>query len=199
MKKQVLVIHGGTTFDTYEQYLKYLKEYNLTLEKINHKGWKDFLEGTLPDHEVLSPKMPNQKNSKYLEWKIWFEKVFPFINDGVTLVGHSLGGIFLAKYLSENGFPKSVTSLHLVAAPYDSELAIESLGDFALLGPVRSIENITKKIFLYHSKDDPTVPFEELQKYKKDLPESTLVVFEDRGHFQQKDFPELIENIKSEK
>lgn len=196
MKKQILVIHGGTTFDTYEEYLAYLKASELTLEKITHKGWKDFLASKLTDFQVLNPKMPNFKNAKYLEWKIWFEKVLPFINNNVTLVGHSLGGIFLAKYLSENNFPKSVASLHLVAAPYDSELVIESLGDFALSGSVSSIDKVTNKIFLYYSKDDPTVPYQEVEKYQKDLPKATLIAFEDRGHFSQENFPELIENIK---
>lgn len=196
MKKQIIIIHGGTTFDTYEEYMVYLNSCELTLEKTNRKDWKDFLGLKLPDFEVIYPKMPNAKNARYLEWKIWFKKLFHLLNDDVTLIGQSLGGIFLAKYLSENEFPKKITSLHLVAAPYDAETLKESLADFALSGTVEELANHTDKIFLYQSKDDPAVPFADVEKYKRDIPSATLVVFEDRGHFTQEEFPELIENIK---
>lgn len=196
MKKQIVVIHGGTTFDTYEEYMEYLRSSELTLEKINRKDWKDFLATNLPEYEVIYPKMPNAKNARYEEWKIWFEKLFPILNDNVMLVGHSLGGIFLAKYLSENHFPKKISSLHLVAAPYDTEVNKESLADFALSKTVEDVSSYTENIFLYQSTDDTAVAYEDVQKYKRDIPSATLVSFEDRGHFTQESFPELVENSR---
>jgi predicted alpha/beta hydrolase family esterase len=95
MKKSLIVIHGGTTFDSYDEYFKYLKSCELTLEKINRKDWKDNLINNLPNFEVIYPKMPNSKNARYPEWKLWFEKTFNFLTDEVVLVGHSLGGYFL--------------------------------------------------------------------------------------------------------
>ncbi len=197
MKKQVVIIHGGTTFDSYGEYLKYLLSCELSVEKLFKKDWKDLLASELPDFEVLYPKMPNAKNARYPEWKIWFEKLFPLLYDDVTLVGHSLGGIFLAKYLTENSFPKKIKSLHLVAPPYDTEHCKESLADFALSGKVDGLEKYTDKIFLYQSKDDPSVPFADVLKYEKDIPSAKLIPFEDRGHFTQEEFPELLNNIKS--
>ncbi len=197
MKKQVVVIHGGDTFDTYEEYIAYLKASELTLERMNAKSWKDNLQSNLPDFEVIYPKMPNAKNARYLEWKIWFEKLFPLLDDTVVLVGHSLGGIFLAKYLSENNFPKKIASMHLVAPPYDTEVCKDSLTDFALTGTVEKLANYTNNIFLYQSKDDVVVPFADALKYKRDVPSVILVQFEDRGHFLQEEFPEIIQNIKS--
>ncbi len=195
--KQIIVIHGGTTFDTYEEYMVYLNFCELTLEKMNRKDWKDSLASNLSDFEVIYPKMPNAKNARYLEWKIWFEKLFHLLNDDMILIGHSLGGIFLAKYLSENKFPKNIESLHLVAAPYDTEVCKESLADFALSQTVEALIKQTKHIFLYQSKDDTAVPFADVEKYKRDLPTAILSVFENRGHFTQAKFPELLENIKN--
>jgi len=44
MKQQILVIHGGTTFDTYKEYLSFLKKANISLEDFKpHKDWKDNL------------------------------------------------------------------------------------------------------------------------------------------------------------
>ncbi len=196
-KTQILIIHGGTPFDTYEEYLYFLKSKELTLERINQIGWKDKLSENLPHFEVIYPKMPNSMNAKYEEWKIWLEKMINFIHDDVILIGHSLGGIFLAKYLSENGFTKKIKSLHLIAAPYDAEYNKQSLSDFALKGPVSNIENIVKNIFIYQSKDDTEVSFHDAEKYKIDLQHATVLMFEDRGHFIQEQFPELIENISN--
>src|SRR3989344_3659970 len=105
MKTQIVVIHGGDTFDTYEQYLSFLKNYKIDFERFreNKKDWKATLAEKLGEnYEVISHSMPNKRNAKYIEWKIWFEKFIPFLNPEVILVGHSLGGAFLAKYFSEN-------------------------------------------------------------------------------------------------
>jgi len=48
-----------------------------------------------------------------------------------------------------------------------------------------------------HSKDDPVVPFTQLKKYQQALPNAETVVFENREHFNQETFPEIIELIKS--
>lgn len=196
MKTSLILIHGGSTFDTYEEYWADLESSQLSLEKINRKDWKDFMYSELSEYEVIYPKMPNSKNARYPEWKLWFEKLFPLLTDEVVLVGHSLGGIFLAKYLSENTFPKKIKSLHLVAAPYDTEVIKESLADFALNNTVEKLNDYTDNIFLYQSKDDTAVAFADVEKYKRDLPNATLRIFEDRGHFTQEKFPELIQDIK---
>lgn len=197
MLKQILVIHGGTTFDTYEEYLAYLKASELSLDKILRKDWKDGLRTKLPDWQVIYPKMPNPKNARYPEWAIWLEKIIPLLNDEVILVGHSLGAIFLAKYLSENNFPKKINQLHLVAGPYDTEVCKDSLADFALTGPVGKLATYSDKIFLYQSEDDTAVPYADVKKYQRDLPGAKLISFKDRGHFMQEDFPQLVQNISS--
>ncbi len=195
-KQTILIIHGGTTFDTYEEYLKYLECIELTKEKINKIDWKDNLQGNLPDFEVLYPKMPNSRNSRYAEWKLWFEKTFNLLSDEVILIGHSLGGIFLAKYLSENIFPKKIKQLHLVSACYDTEVIKDSLADFALSRTVENIQDQAENIFLYQSKDDTSVAYQDALKYKRDLPKAKLFMFEDRGHFIQEEFPELVEKVE---
>lgn len=195
MKSSLLIIHGGTTFDTYEEYLKYLESCELTIEKINKKDWKNNLALQLSEIEVLFPIMPNSKNARYPEWKLWFEKMFPALSDEVILVGHSLGGIFLAKYLNENQFPKKIKQLHLIAAPYDTAVIKDSLADFELSGTLDNLTDKSEKIFLYQSKDDTSVAYEDVLKYKRDIPNAELLVFENRGHFTQQDFPELIKNV----
>lgn len=199
MKKQVVLIHGGNVFKSYDDYLDFLRNQTFDINKVNSQKerWNRSLDKTLgDDFFTLMPQMPCKQNAKYSEWKIFFEKIIPFLEDSVILIGHSLGGIFLAKYLSENNFPVKISRLHLVAAPFD-RASREYLGDFTLSTSLEKIKKQIKKIYLYHSKDDQVVSFSEMEKYAKALPEAEKYIFEDRGHFLGEDFPELIENIKT--
>jgi len=199
MKKQILIIHGGMTYDSYKEYISSLK--NREVDESNFKlktDWKNSIEKKLGEaFEVFVPRMPNGSDAKYKEWEIWFNRVIPFIKNNVILVGHSLGGIFLAKYLSQNIYTKKIKALILVAAPFTAEGTGESLGDFVLPNSLKKLENQVSNIYLFQSKDDPVVPYEQVNKYKEVLPDSKIITLEDRKHFNQESFPELIRLIKN--
>jgi len=197
MKKQVVVIHGGDTFETYEEYLNFLHGYEIDIEryKSDKSDWKPWLRQRFGgDYEVILPIMPNKTNAQFDEWKIWFEKLIPFLHDNVLLIGHSLGGTFLVKYLSENQFFKKIKAVFLVGAIYDKDGDGFSVVSFML---PEKLNLQTETIYLYHSKDDPIVPFSALGQYKEALPKAETKVFEDRGHFNQEKFPELAQDILS--
>ncbi|MCK9379029.1 MAG: alpha/beta hydrolase [Candidatus Moranbacteria bacterium] len=198
MKKQVLIIHGGDTYESYDDYLNLLKTIPVDMGFLKKgDGWKKNLQDDLGnDFEIFNPLMPSAWNMKYIEWKIWIERFFPFFKDGIVLMGNSLGGVFLAKYLSENDFPVRISQLYLIASPFDDE-SEEYLGELKLDDRISIIENKVNKIFIYHSKDDQVVSFGELEKYSKALPKAEKVIFEDRGHFKQEHFPEIVEKIKN--
>lgn len=195
--KQIIVIHGGDAFDSYDDYLAFLQGYEIDRSIFLKGGWKQNLQKDLGgEYEVLLPVMPNKFNAKYLEWKIWFEKMIPFFESGIILIGHSLGGIFLAKYLAENNFSKKAQALFLVAAPFN-DVDTYSLADFGLPTSLEKCEEQVENIFIYQSEDDPVVPFFEAAKYQEKLPKAELRVFKDMGHFSQDNFPELVEQILS--
>lgn len=191
MSKQVVVIHGGDSYNTHKEYIEHLKSCEVLIDKFKrHRDWKSTLQEELGGFfEVLLPQMPNSSNARFSEWKIWFERILPFLQDNVILIGHSLGGIFLAKYLSENNIPKKIKALILVAAPHNQTV---NVGDFQLPGSLNKIIKQCPQIFLYHSKDDPVVTFSEMEAYLKQLPKAKSFVFDDRGHFLQENFPEII-------
>lgn len=198
MVKQIIVIGGGSTFDTYSDYIFDLKNKEITLDKLRlRKNWKDTLSEKLgKNFDVLLPRMPDSTNAKYKEWKIWFKRIIPFLKKNVIFIGHSLGGIFLAKYLSENTFPKIIKATLLVAAPFDDKDREESLSGFRLTKPLNKFAKQGGTIYLFHSKDDPVVPFGQLEKYKNALPNAKTVILDDRSHFNQEFFPELVHVIK---
>lgn len=194
MKKQTIVIHGGDSFETYEKFLESLKNWEVSLESFLPKyDWKSSLQKLLGDgYEVLSPRMPNSQNAKYAEWKIWFERIIPFLHDGVILIGHSLGGLFLAKYLSENIYPKKISAIFLVAAPHNST---EDCGDFQPVDHPEKVWKQCQNIHIFQSEDDPIIPMSEAEEYGIAWPDAKMHVFPDRGHFNQETFQELVEEI----
>ncbi|MDP2705651.1 MAG: alpha/beta hydrolase [bacterium] len=199
MKKQIVIIHGGDTFETYEEYLKFLKDWQIDLDRyrLGKIEWKKNLHKILgDDYDVILPEMPNRINAKYAEWQIWFDKFVPLFESEMILIGHSMGGSFLAKYLAENIFPKKIKGLFLIAPPFDGDSEYP-LASFALPADLSQLASQPEKIFLYQSQDDPVVPFTELEKYQKNLPNATIRIFPDRGHFMQPELPEIIEDIKS--
>ena len=204
MKKQVIFIHGGETFDSYEKYLAFLKDtavFDPQKELEKEKRWSRQLGNELGDgFEFIRPTMPNKYNAKYAEWKIWFEKVLDYAGDNIILIGHSLGGTFLIKYLSENEVDKKIERLFLVSSALnDSKSGEYQLDTFAI--DKKSVPILSKKagvIILIHSKDDVVVPFEDFEELAQLLPEANTMIFDDRGHFLQEKFPELVDCIKSE-
>lgn len=196
MKKQIIIIHGGNSFESYEDYIKDLKETEFTIDWFERrKKWSEDLANKLGDEfQFFMPQMPNKNNAVYEEWKIWFEKIIPFIDDDVIMIGHSQGGIFLAKYLSENIYPKKISALILVAPPHTDT---PEIGSFKLEKPLDNILKQCESIHFFQSKDDPVVPYSEVELYEKDLPSAKFHIFEDRGHFLEETFPEIMEEIKS--
>ena len=203
--KQVLHIYGGETYKNYEMYFEYLKKYDFDLEKFEKKkkDWVKHLQVDLgDDYQVIQPMMPNPRNAKYAEWKIWLEKYFPYLEDNIILTCKSLGGTFWAKYLSENKFPVKISQLHLVSAPFDNNNSLSSKGDnydlidFSLGSDLSLIEKQVDQIFIHHSKDDPIVTFEMSKKFAEALPSAKKLDYSDRGHFSVENFPEILELIR---
>jgi len=196
MKKQVVLIHGGTAFGSYKKYLSFLKNLKIDLDRYRKAKWSSSLQKDLGGNfDVLFLRMPNPMNANYVEWEILFKKIAPLLKNNIILIGHSLGGIFLAKYLSKNKFPKKISAIFLLAAPYNTDEMKESLGNFMLPKNLNKLAKQGGKILIYHSKDDTIVPYAHLEKYKKALPKAILRIFKNKGHFNQDKFPELVKNI----
>jgi predicted alpha/beta hydrolase family esterase len=107
------------------------------------------------------------------------------------------GGIFLAKYLSENPFSKKISGIFLVSASSTSKSPKESLADFILPKDMSRLADYGEKVHLYYSTDDKLVHLAEFKKYVKALPKAHARLFKDRGHFSGKTFPELVKDIKA--
>jgi predicted alpha/beta hydrolase family esterase len=193
--EQVLIIHGGHSFSSYDRYIEALRADEIDYERLKPQTqWKSWIAGQLPDIDVLLPTFPNKDNAVFDEWTIYFEKLLPFLKDDVQIIGHSLGAMFLAKYLNQRPLNKPVKRLVLIAGGYDDETDGD-LGSFKVTSAA-NLPKSAKEIHLFHSKDDPVVPFTELAKFHSDLPTASIHMLENRGHFNDAAFPELLELLK---
>ena len=199
--KQLLFIHGWTLAKNNDELYEIMKKWEINPFE-EKKRRRKTLEKELPDYQVIKPEMPNKEMACYKIWKLWFEKHFPFLNwEEIILVWHSLWATFLTKYLSENRFPKMIDQLHIISPAID-EMGLPEwdnyIWDFRCnLDNIHNIEDQCKKLWIWHSKDDPVVPFNHSERLIKELPNANFMIFEDRWHFNQEHFPELIEIIKN--
>lgn len=198
-KTQILFIHGGMTFKNTKDYLNYLHNRPVTLEKKIRWG-DDYLTKKLgKEYEIIRPKMPLSENAKYRDWKIFFERYLAITNKDIILIGTSLGGIFLAQYLSENKVLKNIKGVFLVCPPFDGSLSNEDLvGGFKLKSDLSLLSKSTKNLHLLFSEDDDVVPVAHAEKYRRKLPDAKITIYKSKnGHFQVSEFPEIIKLIKS--
>ena len=73
--RQVLIIHGGDSFSSYDAYMSDLQALEISYDRLKpQKKWKTWLAEQLPDADVLLPTFPNGFNAVYDEWVIYFEK-----------------------------------------------------------------------------------------------------------------------------
>lgn len=201
MKQQLVYIHGGMTFRTKKEYVAWLRTREITIEK-RVKWSEGYLDTALGGKfEIIRPRMPMAENAQYEEWKLVFERYMPFFRNGMVLLGVSLGGVFLAKYLSSKKLPVRIGRVVLVAPPFDnslfSEVSREKLvGGFALRGDLLMIEKNCKDIHFFFSPNDDVVPIGHCEKYARALPYAKFNIMENvEGHFQIAEFPEVVEVI----
>jgi predicted alpha/beta hydrolase family esterase len=146
--------------------------------------------------DVHYPKMPEHDSATYADWKAPIERALATLDNTVSLVGHSVGGSVLVKYLSEQPLDKPISSVFLLATPY------WGADEFWKWDEVRLGEDVATKlasrprIFLYHSRDDEVVPFAHLALYATKLPQATVRVFDRRGHQFGNDLAEVAQDIR---
>lgn len=200
IKPQIFVIHGGMTFKNQKDYLHFLKTREISLTKKDRWSDKYLQEQLGKSCDIIRPRMPLQDNAKYSDWKIHFERHFQQLRDNIILIGFSLGGIFLAKYLSENKFPRKILATYLICPPYDNTLPEEDLvGGFKLGSDLSLIEKNSERVNLLFSKNDDVVPVSHATKYARKLKNSTIVVYPHiNGHFKISKFPEIIKMIRGD-
>ncbi|KKI90135.1 hypothetical protein WQ54_23855 [Bacillus sp. SA1-12] len=157
-----------------------------------------YLQSALgPDHDLRKPELPNPENPEYELWKIKLEQELQMLKGDVILIGHSLGGSVLLKYLSEEGCNLEISGFFSIAAPYWGINEDWQRDDFILSENFSTKLPLIPKMYLYHSRHENIVPFAHLEHYIQKLPESNIRVIEGDSHLFQNGLPEFVKDIKN--
>lgn len=196
--RQIVVIHGGTTFSKYTEYLTNLETKPIHIDRLTYRPmWKELLQQALgQSYQVLLPAMPNKTNARYGEWKAYFSNLERVLENDCILIGHSMGAIFLAKYLSENKFPHTIKATILIAAPHSDETE-EDLTDFKLQSVSELFIKQAGRVIFFFGSDDPVIASTEIDMYRQEVPTAEFHVLSAPDHFVRVDFPELTRVITS--
>jgi uncharacterized protein len=147
-------------------------------------------------YDVHYPKMPEDDSATFADWKAPIERELAALDDEVILVGHSVGGSVLIKYLSEQQLDTPITSLFLLGTPYWGADEFWKWDEARLPEDVAIKLTSIPQIFLYHSCDDEVVPFAHLTLYAAKLPQATIREFDGCGHQFGNDLAEVAEDIR---
>ncbi len=104
--------------------------------------------------------MPRPNTPQYWPWARRIANLVAGARKPI-LVGHSFGASVLLKYLSEAVRRPALAGLFLVATPFWGP----DFPEFALAPDFAVRLRDVSPLYLYHSRDDPEVPFEHLERY----------------------------------
>jgi uncharacterized protein len=149
------------------------------------------------EYNVRYPAMPDEDNAPYDQWKQQIETALATMAEPIILAGHSVGASILIKYISENAMKKRIGGLFLMATPFWGGEGWHYEGYEALELPKGGGSRVPQDaaVFLYHCRDDETVPFDHLALYAQVLPQATVREIDQGGHQLNNDLSEVAKDI----
>lgn len=144
-------------------------------------------------YRIIAPVIEKPNSPVYDKFRKMFQNSLAKITAPVILVGHSLGGSTLLKYLSEEKPKLSIEALFLVSAPFWKS----NMKEFQLKEDFQKSLKAIPKIYLYHSKNDVDVPIESLESYEQAFPDAVVHRLAGKEHIFSKGLPQLISDIRS--
>lgn len=180
-KKKVIILHG------YEG-----------SQGINWFPWlKDEVEGR--GVEVQIPLMPNSCSPKLCEWLDYLGKLIGEPDENLFIVGHSLGGPAIFRYLETLPHGKRIGGA-VVVAGFAESIHSDAVENFVSgEWDDEKIRNSSRNITLINSDDDPYIPMAMAERMRKRF-DAKLVVMHKAQHICEKagflQLPEALEELQ---
>jgi predicted alpha/beta hydrolase family esterase len=180
VKKQVLFIQGGGAG--------------------THDEWDNKLFDSLrrelgPGYEVRYPRMPNEADPSYAMWKAALAKEMADLDDGATLIVHSIGGTILINALAEAPPNRKLAGVFLIAAPFIGAGGWPS-EDIKLMAELGAGLPPKTPIYLYHGNKDDTAPLAHVNLYERAIPGAIVHRLHDRDHHLNDDLTEVAADVR---
>ncbi len=182
-----MIIHGCPSKE------EYLDKHNPSPAQSHWLPWiKEQLE--LKEVKAETPEMPIPYEPNYEAWKNIFEQFQ--ITEETILIGHSCGGGFLIRWLSEH--PERKVEKVLLVAPWLDPAG--EIAPFFTFSIDATMVRRAEKVVVFYSTDDEDTILRSVSLLKEKLPDAIFREFADKGHFCYEDlgttaFPELLAEI----
>lgn len=150
-------------------------------------------------YAVSYPPMPASFEATYEDWIAAIEGALARLAGPVGLVGHSVGGSVLLKYLSEARVAQAVDGLFVLAAPFWGADDFWQWEEARLPADAAARLAQVPRIVLYHGTDDRVVPYSHLGLYRELLPDAAVRAIEGRGHQFGNDLAFAAADIRAER
>ncbi len=190
IQKSALIIHGAPNAD---------ECFDPGVPSPSNHHWLPWLQKQLivRGYEAHTPEIPYPYEPHYPTWKREFERYS--LNHETILVGHSCGGGFLVRWLSEN--PSVVVGKVLLVAPW-IDIERSRTTDFFDFHIDPAIATRTKGLMLFNSSNDGPNIHTSVERILAIVHHIQYREFQNYGHFCVEDmkrieFPELLEFIIS--
>lgn len=148
--------------------------------------------------DAITPELPLPYNPEYQAWKKAFEQALRErpVDKETDLIGHSCGGGFLVRWLSEN--PVQTGKVVLVAPWLDPKGFLKTgMFDFTI---DKAFPTRARSVEVFISSDDEE-DIEQTVEMLREVPGIHFSEFTNKGHFVTEsmggnEFPELLEYLK---
>ena len=188
--KNAIILHGTCDKEEY---------YSLEYPSASNSHWLPWLQKNLLVNDVhaVTPEILNGFKPDYDVWCREFERYD--ITSETILVGHSCGGGFLLRWLSEHPDIK-VDKVILVAPWFDpTRRKTTDFFDFTLDS---NLVDRTRGVTVFSSNNDSDEIIKSVQIISEQVPNIKIKEFLNYGHFcygdmKTEEFPELLEEILS--
>jgi uncharacterized protein len=153
--------------------------------------------------EVHIPELPDSDEPKMEEWATILRNLHP--DEHTVLLGHSRGGVTVLRYLETLPGGAQIKKVILLgtnsgSAKYMAMPTESNHGFYTKEGyDFEKIKSHCNDFVVFHSEDDPWVPFAHGKENAEEL-DAKFVVFKDKKHFGKNDgiVPHLIEEVASD-
>ncbi len=168
-----------------------------------YKNWIPWLKKQLSKRKIncIVPSFPTPYKQDYESWSKILKSYFEigYINEDTTLITHSLGGIFIIKFLIEDDIKvrKIITIAGFNNITFKDDINLYN-SFYIEDNQLSKIKDYCKEIISIYSDNDPYVPVEVAEIFANQV-NSSKVLIKNAGHFNEKsgykEFRELLEYL----
>lgn len=183
--KNAIILHGKPGKDEY---------YNPLVSSASNSHWIPWLQKQLLINEIsaVTPEIPHAFLPEYSVWKREFERFD--MRPTTDLIGHSCGGGFLVRYLSEHK-DVVVGNVVLVAPWMDPSKKLTT--NFFEFDIDSDLSTRTKNLIIFDSDNDSHDVHASIKTIRDTIPGTVYQQFHNYGHFTHSsmgtsEFPELL-------